>query len=306
MLVVMISNINEILPIDIINSYETLKFLRDSKDEWRYKFMDESKFAAIEDPKLCSSIYWSEMLSRTYIVTLVSSFKTLRWIEAMDNNYNNYYGFCSSLRGLIESVSDTFYTLRQVPLTIALDFKVIKEQINNNSNVLITHASLESELLHYIQATKLNKEQKENNPKSYNAKQVREYLKSINDPDDKLLFLYDYLCGIAHPAYEANQLFLFLHNDEAIVCSDSINYEQQLINALLEENGETLSRLCKIYMNNLTSVWLILNQFKIDCIHSEINFEFEFKKTELWKEVNDLIIASDKKYSEAIINGKYQ
>lgn len=299
----MITNLKHKLPIDVINSYETLRSLRDSKVEWRYNFMNDADYCKIEDAEIAATIYWSEMLFRIHVILLISSFKTLRWLEAMDNNHSNYYGFCSSLRGLIESVSDTFYTLRNVPLTIARDIDAIKKQIAGNSSVLITHATLESELLHYIQATKLDKSIKDSYPKSFNSKQIREYLDSLDDP--KLIKLYSYLCGISHPAYESNQIFVFLDKGDTIVCNDSYALESELIDLTIEENSETISNLFRAYMNNLTSVMLVLNEFKIEKIYSNITSEKEFKESGIWKEIHKHIIESENKYKNAILVGKY-
>jgi len=300
----MINNLKHQFPVDLMNSYETLRSLRESKTEWRYKFMNEIEYSKIQEHEFEANIYWSEMLFRIHIIVLVSSFKTLRWIEAMDNNSSNYYGFCSSLRGLIESVADTFYTLRNIPLTIARDFVVIKKQINENSGVLITHGKLESELLHYIQATKLDKSQKDICPKSFNSKQIREYLDSVDDP--QIISLYSFLCGISHPAFESNQIFLFSEKGDTIVCNDSFALESGLIDAVIEKNSKTISNLFRIYMNNLVSVILLLNEFKIDKICFDISIENEFKKNEIWKEISEYMAESEIKYKNALQLGKYE
>lgn len=300
----MINNLKDKLPINLINYYETLRSLRESKSEWRYKFMNENEYSKIREPKFASNIYWSEMLFRIHIIVLVSSFKTLRWIEAMDNNSSNYYGFCSSLRGLIESVADTFYTLRNIPLTIARDFDVIKKQINNNSSIILSHEKLQSELLHYIQASKLENSQKNSYPKSFNSKQIREYLDSVED--SQIIRLYSYLCGISHPAFESNQIFLFSEKGEAIVCNDSFTLESELIDDLIAGNSETISNLFNIYMNNLVSVIILLNEFKIDKIYIDISIENEFKKNDIWIEINKYMTESKIKYKNALQLGKYE
>jgi hypothetical protein len=148
------SNITEILPLDLLNTYESLNSLRKSNDEWRYIFMADDEFRELmsEDLTRASGVYWKEMLYRAHIVCLVSAFKTLRWIESLDSTFENYYGFCASLRGLVESCADTFYTLRSTPLTLAKDFFVIKEQIGQRS-CRDDACPLEELLIHYIQAT---------------------------------------------------------------------------------------------------------------------------------------------------------
>lgn len=302
----MINQLRPFLSEDVINAYDTLDSLRSSNDEWRYKFMDNEEYSKIEDIGELSSTYWKEMINRIHIIILVSSFKTLRWIEAMDNNVTNYYGFCVSLRGLIESVSDTFYTLRNVPLTIATDYMVIKNQIHKISKVLTTHENLESEMLHFIQATRLSKQQKIQYPKYYNSKQIKEYLESMTEKDDdSIIYLYQILCGISHPSYESTSLFLFLHEGETIVCNDSLAHESKLVEAILTTQKDTIRKLFTFYMNNIISILLLINEFDMKNISSYISSENEFKKNCIWKEIEKFMDNSELKYKEALLTGKY-
>ena len=185
----MIENLRKKLPKELVEAYDTLNSLRKSQDEWRYVFMDDEEYKEIKDVERKAQIFWTEMLSRVHIIVLISLFKTMRWMESLNDTSKNYYGFCASLRGLIESCGDTFYTLRHVPLTLANDYLIIKKQINKKSIIITDHEKLQNELLHYIQATKLSSLQKEKYPKSFNAKQINEYLKSITDENDNLLNL---------------------------------------------------------------------------------------------------------------------
>lgn len=302
----MINQLRQFLSEDVINAYDTLDSFRSSNDEWRYKFMDNEEYSKIEDIGELSSIYWKEMINRIHIIILVSSFKTLRWIEAMDNNVTNYYGFCVALRGLIESVSDTFYTLRKVPLTIATDYMVIKKQIHKMSKFLTTHKNLESELLHFIQATRLSKKQKIQYPKYYNSKQIKEYIESMTEKDDdSIIYLYQILCGISHPSYESTSLFLFLHEGETIVCNDSLSYERNLVEAILNTQKKTITKLFTVYINNIYSILILLNKFDMKNIYSYISLENEFKKNCIWKEIETFMEKSKLKYKEALVTGKY-
>ena len=92
----------KLFPKEVIASYDTLKFLRKSKSALHYHFLDNESFLEIDHPPDQYSIYWLDIIKRIHIIVLISGFKTIRWIEAIDDTINNYYGFCSSLRGLIE------------------------------------------------------------------------------------------------------------------------------------------------------------------------------------------------------------
>lgn len=294
----MIRNIREMLPHDLLNTYESLHSLRQSNDEWRYVFMADDEFRELmtEDAIRASGVYWKEMLYRTHIVCLVSAFKTLRWMESLDSTFENYYGFCASLRGLLESCADTFYTLRSVPLTLAKDFFVIKAQIGQRSSVITTHAPLEDLLIHYIQATKLSHSQAKQYPDSFRAKTIKEYLSAMDDED--LNALYQWLCGISHPAYEATKMFLFLHKGQTIVCNDSFNMEKVMIRDILQFYAPALSRMMRSYMNNLVSVLLVLNELGIESLTTTIGSELVFKQTDIWEEIHQYMNESEHLYQQ--------
>lgn len=302
----MIDKIKKYLNPEMIDSYNFIKSLKDSQDEWKYNFMPDEKFANMKDAVKGSEIYWSEMLYRTHIVVLVSLFKSVRWIDSLENNHNNYYGFCSNLRGLIESCADSLYTLLTVPLTIASDYKAIFESIHNNSPILLIHEKLESNLLHYIQATNLNKDQKKIYPNSFNAKHITEYLDCFKDGNEEIIKLYKFLCGISHPAHEATKLFLFLYKGETIVCGDSDLFEIQLIEDLLKETSEVLNKMFRVFIVNIMGILNLLNNFNIPEIRTNFSKENNIEQHLTWIEIKELMDKSIEKYSEGIKNMEYK
>lgn len=292
----MIRNIREILPLELLNTYDSLNSLRKSNDEWRYTFMPDDEFRELmtEDVMRASGVYWKEILYRTHIVCLVSAFKTLRWMESLDSTFENYYGFCASLRGLLESCADTFYTLRSAPLTLAKDFFVIKEQLGQRASVMTTHAPLEELLLHYIQATKLSSSEARQYPDYFRAKTIKEYVSAMDD--EELDMLYQWLCGISHPAYEATKMFLFLHRGQTIVCNDSFHMEKIMIRDILKFYAPALSRMMRSYINNMVSVLLLLNEFGVESLTTTIERELFFKQTDIWKEIRQYMNESEHLY----------
>lgn len=300
----MIDNLKIYLPNEIIEYYDFILSFKVSKDEWKYRFISDAEFEELNDTNHQAKIYWSEMLYRTHIVVLVSWFKALRWLDSLDNNIDNFYGFCSNLRSLIESCADSFYTLRSAPLTLAKDYRAIYESINNDSPILLLHKPLEETLLHFIQGTKLNREQKSLYPSEYNAKQIAEYLSTIEGGNEEIIQLYRYLCAISHPAYESTQMFLFLHNDDTIVCGDSYDFEKIEVKSLMEEYGDSLLKMFNVFMVNTLSTLNILNYFQMPEIHSEINAGM-IERLPAWDEIASYMQTSHILYSQALKNGTY-
>lgn len=293
------------LSTEMIEYYDFIISLKNSKDDWKYIFMPDDEYAKMDDVLASSKIYWEEMLYRTHIITLVSLFKSVRWLDAINNNLNNYYGFCASLRGLVESCADSLYTLLTVPLTIANDYKAIYETIHGDSQILLTHEKLESNLLHYIQATKLTKEQQKQYPQSFNAKQIIEYLSCFKEDNEDIIHLYKILCGISHPAYEATTIFLFLHEGKTIVCGDSDDLESVLIEDLLKIQKESITKMYRAFIVNITGILNLLNKFDIPEIKTDFSIKNNIEEHITWKEIDKKMKHSFTKYSEGLKNKHY-
>lgn len=298
----MTNEFKNLLSEEIVGYYDFIVSLKNSKAEWKYFFMPDDEFLKIKDPFRSTKIYWEEMLYRTHIVVLVSLFKSIKWFDAINNNSTNYFGFCASLRSLIESCADSFYTLRGVPLTLANDYKAIYESINRESPIIVSHPKLQATLLHFIQATKLTNEQKKQYPLEFNAKQTTEYLACFNEDNEEIISLYKYLCGISHPAYEANAIFLFLHNGETIVCGDSDKYESVLIQNLLENRKEYITRMYRTFMINILGTLNLLNYFDIPEIKTNFAKGKNFEDHALWKEIDEKMKMSFDKYQNELKN----
>lgn len=300
----MIDNLKSYLPNEIVEYYYQILSFKTSKDEWKYRFVSDEEFEELNGLNIVAKTYWSEMLYRTHIVVLVSWFKALRWLDSLDNNIDNYYGFCSNLRSLIESCADSFYTLSSAPLTIATDYRAIYESIHNDSPIFLTHEPLEMTLLHFIQATKLSKEQKKEYPTEYDAKQITEYLSSLEGGNEKIIQLYKYLCGISHPAYESTKLFLFLHNGDTIVCGDSYDLEKEHIKSFMEVFGDSLLTMFRVFMGNTLTTLNLLNYFHMPEIHSEINAN-AIERHPSWDEIAKCVEGSHGRYLQALEKGVY-
>ena len=299
------NNLKTLFSEEFFSGYSFIQSLMISQDEWKYSFMPEHEFVGLDDAALQAKIYWTEMLSRAHIVCLVSLFKAARWLEAIDNAYGNYFGFCSALRGFLESCADAFYTVRGVPLTIGRDYFVIAQTLELNSQVFIVHEKLENSLLHFIQATRLSKEQKDQFPKAFNAKQIQEYLQTIDDETGSIKHLYSHLCGITHPSCDATKAFLFLHKGETIVCSDSKAYERKLCNTVANACKEPIEYLFGAFMGNQYCTLNLLNQFPIKSLYTTLETA-AIEGHPCWTEIQNEIEESKDRFLRAQSTGKYQ
>lgn len=226
-----------------------------------YKFTSEEYFSKLDSPKEIQLVYWSEMIQRLHICGATTILRLKKWYEAMDGAYKseNYYGFCASVRGLLEACSDSFYSIGKVIAPISDNFSHIKKAIDGQATTVIIATELEDELIHYIYGRKLNASEKATFDGSHNAKQVRQYLDSINS--EPLNSLYSELCQVSHPSLmsftpfmmETEEHGLMLHN-EAV--DDVLN------KSLLEKHRATIHEtttfalgpaLCCLKLVNLLS-----------------------------------------------------
>ena len=99
---------------------------------------------------------------------------------------------------------------------------------------------------------------------------------------------------------------MFLSKGEAIVCNDSFCMEEKMIDALIEVNMDVLAKIFRIYMNNVFSVLLLLNDFEIENLFLVLSFEKQFKETAVWKEIEEHKNLSVIKYEEALRNNEYR
>lgn len=160
--------------------------------------------------------YVAEIIYRLHAASLITLRRNLSWIESIEGSQrnSNLFAFCASLRGFIESSADSFYSLRNVPLTLATNFKTIKSCMDGKeSQRIYTCEELEDWGIHFMEAGKYeNKDLKEDH---FKAKKTWEYLKAIDS--EKALkpvdTLYQKLCQITHPSRDTTYLF-FRQTDE--------------------------------------------------------------------------------------------
>ncbi|MDF4637952.1 hypothetical protein P3393_23360 [Vibrio parahaemolyticus] len=247
-----------------------------------YKFQPHSEFEKLKDPKSVQFIYWSEIIQRYHITSSSTILRLKKWYEAMISAYKgeSYYGFCCAIRGLVESCSDSFYSLGKITYPVAENFKHIKEALEQKTDTIVFAEELENELIHYIYGRKLSAAERRNNPESHNAMQVRQYLDSMKSAD--LDQLYAELCQISHPSMLSNVPFMYSQGEDNLVIHNQ-NIDKQLIEDLLKRHRKT------IYDASMLAIVPALCSFKM--INS-LDLEF-FSSLRLDESIFDTLNESD-------------
>lgn len=178
----------------------------------QYNYMDEKEYESLQELNESQFIYWSEIIQRTHFCGITSLQRVSKWMTSMNDswNSNNYYGFCSSIRGLIEACSDSYYTISKIIDPVAEKLYLIEQALNLEAKVLLLSEEVENELIHYMYGRKLKGPEKNENPQSHQTLQVTQYLNHIGDDDIKTL--YSELCQVSHPSMMS--FAPFTHSDE--------------------------------------------------------------------------------------------
>ena len=271
--------------------YDELKKIISSIKTVSYTFMDDEVFEKLEKLSESQYIYWIEIIQRTHFCAFTSLQRVFKWMNSMNDswNTNNYYGFCTSIRGLIEACSDSFYTISKIIYPITENHFLIEKALNGKAETLTLSEDIENELIHYMFGRKLSSEEKRENPQSHKALQVTDYLNHIGD--EKVKRLYSELCQVSHPSmmsfapfsYNDPEFGQVIHNQDI----DSI-----LNNQVLKEYKESIilainfAIVPSIALLNLIS---ITDAKSINSLKIHANLLKYVNQSEYWKELEQIV-----------------
>lgn len=134
--------------------------------ELEYLYEQAYKIELENDISEGQSIYLTEIIGNTYLASLMSMFRHKQWILGVIESYNNqnYLTFSANLRGLLESVSDSNFSLKRIPSflnefssKIEKAIKKIEEYHPESEKdfVFLSCGQLEEDLLHFFMQKKL-------------------------------------------------------------------------------------------------------------------------------------------------------
>lgn len=254
-----------------------------------YRFIEFEEYLAIAKTSIpkAMKIYWQEILYRAHWVANANLIRHSRLWSACLHLYSkdsNYLGFAACLRSLLESSCDAFYTLRNVPLTLAQNRDTIKAALDGNCRNLITCSELENALIHFLCARKLDK--KEIAPDSHKAEALTSYIASadINDGDGgKIKELYSYLCQVAHPSALSLDWMTSMTSDIYKINTD---LEGQSILLLCSKHADAIKSIQMNSINSSILTFKVLNKFEHRKIYSKVIDSINMDGINAWRTVN--------------------
>lgn len=259
------------------------KILSEVKNH-KYHFMNESEFTSLTQtsPSEGQSQYMKELLYRANFGSLSAIAKNYEWLRGMHNSYEAglYLPFASSFRCLIESAADSYFSLSNLCSTLSKNIKNINISINQNSPNFYIYTDLESQLIHYSHARRLNSG--ESAPDSHKAETAVRYVKKLDEETNSDFYdCYSELCQLSHPAAQGVLHMMIPINDQDFIFEHKFGKEK--IDALLEKHRDKFSTLLTFAFNPSILALKVINHIQLNELHVEPVNELNMDHIVAWQ-----------------------
>lgn len=261
-----------------------------------YKYISLEEFGQIKSVEESQLVYWSEIIQRVHVCGATTIKRLKKWYDAMIAAYDakNYFGFCASLRGLVESCADSFHTTGKLIDPLSENFALIEQALNGRAKTFLLSREIEEELIHYVFARKRTPSEKETTSEIHEAKQVRDYLDSIGK--QSIVDLYFELCQVSHPSAQSLLPFLLSTKEQSLVLHEE-HIDKELNDNILTRHKATILGASNLGLLPAMCLLLLINGFdapitkplKTPCIALETAVH-----SSLWKDIETKIRASRK------------
>jgi hypothetical protein len=166
-----------------------------------YPILPTSDFEAlIGELGRMNQVYWTEVLYRAHFAASTGLMRLLEWCKGAKTAHEqrNVLALAAALRGLLEASADTYEALSKVPLGLATCHAIIKPAIHGKvTQNFFFLPELETSLFHFAYARKLASEEEH---RLYDAKTMKQYLRSLTDRVPHICDVYTTLCQYTHPS----------------------------------------------------------------------------------------------------------
>ena len=120
---------------DVIKGMEQKKYAYIDTENFIQNYVEQLGNGDIRESQ---KIYWMEILLRVHFTAVTSVIRAKKWLYGVlvGVESGNLMIFSASLRGYLESVVDTYYSLESIPCGLALNYKKIKMAIDGKMNYM--------------------------------------------------------------------------------------------------------------------------------------------------------------------------
>lgn len=260
-----------------------------------YKFTPLKNFCRIDSIDELQLVYWGEIVQRLHACGATSIMRFKKWCHAAVTAYHadNYYGFCASLRGLIEACADTYYTISKVTSPVCENFAMIERALRGKAIDPLFSESIEEELIHYTHARKLSRAEKVDCEESHIARQVRTYMDSIGE--QSIQDLYSELCQVSHPSAFSLVPFLVQENDDSPLMLHQVHIDRELNDEILTRHGEAIATASNLTVVPAMCMLKLINEFDApytEALRTDATVLAFAEQSEMWRDMVQKIDAT--------------
>jgi hypothetical protein len=259
-----------------------------------YRYMPEDEFRTLNSVSDVQFVYWNELVQRLHACAATSIRRAKKWFDALQSGYEaqNYYAFCSGVRGLIEACADSYYTLSHAVGPVCSKFGTIERALRGEAERMLLSEELENALIHYVFGRRLTKAEKAVLPVAHDAKHVTAYVESLGD--EGVAELYSELCQVSHPSAMSLMPFLRSLKDYEMVLWEG-NLDHNLNDDLLDQHKKHICAASTRSTMFAVCALRIINEFDAPvtkALRTDEQLLASVLEVELWNKLQSVIDAS--------------
>ncbi len=268
---------------------ETVRIIRRYPYPQEYRFIDNAKYIETlkKDVAAGNEIYCLELLFRAHFAAITTVFRNEKWIRGLDSALQepNFFAFCASLRGLLESAADSVSCLTYVSMTLAKNYKMLRAALRREvKDGIVCSEELENILIHYSHAKRQPKGPEV--PPHYSAKTSQEYLKFLEGPPvGAVQNLFAELCEVTHPTERTVAIFIArdaADSEKYTLCND---LDMDLIADLCTRHDAAFTNVFEMSLNGALITLYVLNRFGDPRLFTRGMEDLSLIKIDAFKEV---------------------
>lgn len=259
---------------------------------YQYYYMPAAEFDLLADVGQRMRVYWFEILERAHCSAITALIRLERWLEAMRGaaELENFLGFASCVRGLVESAADTRYALGDVPGGLAATFAYSYGAVHGKAISVALAPDLENDLIHFLYGRRLKSG--EEAPESHTAKRMKEYLNALQEESTGPLHdCYAELCNITHPAAHS-VLYLLEKRASGAICFRS-DPDGAAIHDLCARSRSVITYAVSEALTYPLVILRILNRFALAELRTLEAEEISLEHVAVWNEIEHLLAKVD-------------
>ncbi len=232
-----------------------------------------------------NKVFAEELLFRIYMAAVSSLHRNEQWFSAA-LNAPNHFSLYASLRGFLESTTDSAYSLQNIPAVLMSNLDLLKGALNQQLSAgILTCPELEELAIHFTHARRETKEERKTMDPNHKAKGANQYINKL-DANKKLGLeaLYADLCELTHPA-SASVVDFISWNEKKKECTTHPS-SKNMYSIVITRHHRALSVLPGFAFNSTFALLKFFNVLPMRKLHTPIPKSIDLGNMLMWSDVD--------------------